>query len=68
MKILFFLILYFINKISSDYEKLDLVYNEPYYYINLNFPQKDKKMHYILQQIFQKVFFLQMNVKNAVKQ
>ena len=57
MKILFFLILYFINKISSDCEKLDLVYNEPYYYINLNFPQKDKKIHYILSTNIPKSFF-----------
>ena len=57
MKILFFLIVYLINKIFSDYEKFDLTYRSPYYYIGLNFPDKDAKLSYILSTKIPKSFF-----------
>ena len=57
MKILFFLIVYLINKISSDYEKLDLTYRSQSYYIGLNFPDKEEKSSYLLSTISPKSFF-----------
>ena len=57
MKILFFLIVYFINKISSDYEKFDLTYKSPAYYISLNFPDQEVKSNYLLSTKIPKSFF-----------
>ena len=57
MKILFLLILYFINKISSDYEKFDLIYKSPAYFIGLNFPDKDVKLSYLLSTKIPKSYF-----------
>ena len=55
MKIIFFLLLYLIQKISSEYETLDLTYDSGYYYVELNFP--DEKTHYIFSTILPKCFF-----------
>ena len=57
MKILFLLILYFINKISSDYEKFDLTYRSSAYYMGLNFPDKNAKLGFILSTKIPKSFF-----------
>ena len=57
MKILFFLIVYFINKISSDYENLELTYRSPSYYIGLNFPNPDVESFYLLSTKIPKSFF-----------
>ena len=57
MKIIFFLLLYFIQKISSDYETLDLIQKSEFYYIDLNFPKKDTKESYIFSTKLPKNFF-----------
>ena len=57
MKILFFLIVYFINKISSEYEKFVLGYKNPAYFITLNFPDQEKNSSYVLSTKIPKSFF-----------
>jgi len=55
MKIILFLLLYLIQKISSEYETLDLTYDSGYYYIDLNFP--NEKSSFIFSTKLPKCFF-----------
>ena len=57
MRILLFLFLYLFQIISSDYEKIDLSYENSYYYINLDFPHKGNKSNYIFSTMLPKCFF-----------
>ena len=58
MNILFFLILYLIQKISSeDYEKLDLTYTSPYYYITMNFPYPNNQKKFVFSTNLPKSFY-----------
>ena len=57
MRNIFFLFLYLIKNILSDYEKLDLTYKSSYFYIDLNFPFPGKNMSYIFSTYLPKCFF-----------
>ena len=66
MKIFLFLqLLTFIPLILSDYEKIELSYESPYYYIPLKFPDPQTSQKYILSTNLPKCFFPSTNCKRC---
>ena len=57
MKIFYLLFIYLIQKITCDYETLNLSLQNYYYYIDLNFPDPNTKTSYIFSTNLPKCFF-----------
>ena len=57
MKIIIYLLLFLFQKISSDYETLELTEKSGYYYVDLKFPDQNNVQSYIFSTKLPKSFF-----------
>ena len=61
------LFLYLLKLVFSEYEKIELKYSSPYYYIPLNFPYKENKTYYIFSTKLPMSFYPSLNCTKCIE-
>ena len=61
------LFLYLLKLTFSEYEKIELKYSSPYYYIPLNFPYKENKTYYIFSTKLPMSFYPSLNCTKCIE-